>query len=311
MTRVFVDAFVGLQHRHRGAPGPRPGRRVVDRELVEQRLRAGAREALDEMHVFVGAARLTEERQRGDALGFEVRRLDDECVLLPSAARDARVAADRRPGRRRIVQGHDPRVVDHLGVNHDVIARLEQLEDVALVAGNNRRAGAPAKDAAVRQPGILRTIRPLELRRTLGLPRLRPWGGLGELSIPRVGDERGALRPIRLRQDVVEHLATVAGRLPALALPPPGRHLLSIPGFLRRGERFLAGEFVGTLERHLGGIVPDPLQVRLSVRCPRHGPGIRLVRPRRGRLTADHLRQRRDHQRHHREGPLPCRDSRP
>src|SRR6266540_6053566 len=81
VTGVFEYALVGPAHRHRGAPGPRPRRRIGDGEFVEQRIRVGAREALDEMHVLIGAAVLT-ERQCGNAFRSEVRRLDNERIFL-------------------------------------------------------------------------------------------------------------------------------------------------------------------------------------------------------------------------------------
>ena len=53
VTGKFVDRLVDLRHRDRRRPWPRPHRRIVDRELIEQCLVVGAGEALD--HVGVGA----------------------------------------------------------------------------------------------------------------------------------------------------------------------------------------------------------------------------------------------------------------
>src|SRR5687767_9266032 len=105
VTRVFEHALVGLPHRDGGAPRLRPGAGIADRELVEQRVGAGACEALDEVHLVGGPAVLT-EGQRADAEPREVRRLDDQRVLLPAAPRDARVLADGLRGRGPVVERH-------------------------------------------------------------------------------------------------------------------------------------------------------------------------------------------------------------
>src|SRR5947207_13686829 len=75
VTGVFENALVCPAHRHGSTPGTRPRRRIRDCEFVEYRIRVGACEALDEMHVLVGAAPLP-ERLCGNAFRPEVGRLD-------------------------------------------------------------------------------------------------------------------------------------------------------------------------------------------------------------------------------------------
>src|SRR4051794_18813863 len=50
---VLVDLVVRARHRNGCGPRPRPRRRIVDRELVGESVRVGARETLREMEVLV------------------------------------------------------------------------------------------------------------------------------------------------------------------------------------------------------------------------------------------------------------------
>src|SRR5262245_48337243 len=76
VARVLVDEAVGRRPRVLRAPRPGPRRRIVDRELVAQRVRASAREALDDVQVFARAAEA--------GLVAEVRGVDDQRVAFPS-----------------------------------------------------------------------------------------------------------------------------------------------------------------------------------------------------------------------------------
>src|SRR6185295_7089452 len=49
VTPVFVDLVVGVFQRNHGGPGSRPGRRIVDRELVLDRRRTQPRETFDQV----------------------------------------------------------------------------------------------------------------------------------------------------------------------------------------------------------------------------------------------------------------------
>jgi hypothetical protein len=68
MTGVFVDRIFALAHGNHCSPRPRPHRRIVDRELVEESVGVGAREALDQVRVRAGVW------QAGFA--FEIRGVD-------------------------------------------------------------------------------------------------------------------------------------------------------------------------------------------------------------------------------------------
>src|SRR5262249_23784118 len=69
--------FIFLPRHFRG-PGSRPRRRIVDRELIAERILGDAREALGQPHVL---ARALERELLG-----EVRRFDHQRVALPTTA---------------------------------------------------------------------------------------------------------------------------------------------------------------------------------------------------------------------------------
>src|SRR5438445_9399059 len=75
VARIFVDQALRLYHWHLRGPRLRPGRRVVDRERVQQVIGIDTRETLDEMHVRPGAS------QR--RVLVEVLCVDDERGALP------------------------------------------------------------------------------------------------------------------------------------------------------------------------------------------------------------------------------------
>jgi hypothetical protein len=50
VTRVFIDRKLPLRHSNLRRPGPGPRRRVIDREFVQQRVRADARETFNQLH---------------------------------------------------------------------------------------------------------------------------------------------------------------------------------------------------------------------------------------------------------------------
>src|SRR6185503_10114577 len=153
VTCVLEDliAVVTLPRQLDG-PWRGPDHGIVERGAVRQRVRPRAREALRE-HVLLADRRVVERRRadgvdvRRAALAVEVRRLYDERVAFPAAARVA------EPGLRAAVDGltrdrNDACLVDHLEPNHDVTGRLEDL-DAVVVVGRQHRRGQAARDAAV------------------------------------------------------------------------------------------------------------------------------------------------------------------
>ena len=78
MAGVFEYRPDGLFKGQLGGPRFRPRRRVVNGELIPDRVFVGARETLDQMHLFTGSL---ESR-----LFRAVRAIDDQCVAFPAAA---------------------------------------------------------------------------------------------------------------------------------------------------------------------------------------------------------------------------------
>src|SRR4030095_1437228 len=78
VTRVLEERPNGFRPGHFGRPWPRPRRRIVDRELISDRVLVHAREALDQVQVLTGPL----ER----VLAVEIRRFDDERVPFPTPA---------------------------------------------------------------------------------------------------------------------------------------------------------------------------------------------------------------------------------
>ena len=130
-----------------------------------------------------------------DGAGPEVRRLDDERVAFPSAARFTHPVLDLRRERRAAVDRDDARLVHHLEVENHVAGHLHDAHAVVVAIGHHRR-GHAARDAAV--PAVEVEI---------GIPRLRLAGSAqllfmsadrrlpsavisGSLSVRRIDDER-------------------------------------------------------------------------------------------------------------------------
>src|SRR5262245_30060323 len=133
VARVLEDALVGLRHRYGRAPRTRERGRVVHGELVQQRVLVDASETLDEMELVVSPAKT------GPAV--EVRRVDDERVALPLAARIAQPRPHAGRDVRTAVQRNDPRVVNHLVGDDDVARHLKDLDEIVVRTGHHRRTG--------------------------------------------------------------------------------------------------------------------------------------------------------------------------
>ena len=142
MARVLVELVVRLL-RDRVADGE--GRRVhhwiVHANAVVDHLRIDAREALGDLQLLA-----VRPVRRADAVG-EIRRLDDERVAFPVAARVAHVLPDVRADVRTAVERDDARVVDHLVADDDLVRCLHDAQAVAVQ--HRRDARDPARDAAI------------------------------------------------------------------------------------------------------------------------------------------------------------------
>src|SRR5207248_1563186 len=79
MTGVFKQLAVTLRQRDFDSPRPRPCRRIVDCELINERVRIQTLEALGEFHILAASAKWILVR--------EIRGLDDKRVAFPMASR--------------------------------------------------------------------------------------------------------------------------------------------------------------------------------------------------------------------------------
>src|SRR5262245_12191648 len=105
-----------LLPQHLGGPGSRPRRRVIDGELIAERVFGHARETYRQPHVLACAL----ERE----LVREIRRFDNQRLALPAAAVTSRPLADVCRQVRTAVERNDTDVVEHLRENHHVARSL-------------------------------------------------------------------------------------------------------------------------------------------------------------------------------------------
>src|SRR6266702_7417401 len=112
MARILKYRTRSSGHRNLHGPRLRKRRRIVDGKLIEERIRIEAPEAFDEAHVLAGAS---ESRLVG-----EIRRLEDQGIALPMAARVPLPLADMLWQMRTPVDGDDTGLMSHLDENHDV-----------------------------------------------------------------------------------------------------------------------------------------------------------------------------------------------
>src|SRR5437867_1227059 len=103
-NRYFVENWT-VALRHGDLHGPRlcKCRRIVNRELVKKRVRIQALEAFREPHVLAGSSE--------GRLVCEIRRLDDQGIAFPMAARVSFPLADILWKMRTPIEGNDAGVM--------------------------------------------------------------------------------------------------------------------------------------------------------------------------------------------------------
>ena len=211
---------------------------------------------------------------------MEVRRLDDERVAVPAAARVAEVLTNRRRHVRAAVERNDARVVDLLHLNDDVVLRLEDSVHAHVRGEQIRNA---VGDAAIGQREIAGAARTRRLRggrpRAVdGLRRQRR-----QLAVGRILDQRRAVLEVAIGHPVLtvraghEGLARAtcrrAGRGTAQSPntasasgPKISAARASQRGHLVVGEPRLVGKLRRPFERRGAVVLPRALQVGLTVR---------------------------------------------
>src|SRR5262249_17910616 len=131
-------------------PGPRPHRRIFDRDLVGEGLWSRARPSLDEMQVLA--------RPEGIGLRTEVGHVDHQRVALPVAAGVAIPLPDA--GRQMRAAVHDDVALPALALP-DVVEHRDaalRLHDAAETAGGAAKLRQSAGQASLPQRTVLRTI---------------------------------------------------------------------------------------------------------------------------------------------------------
>ena len=113
VTRVLVQRSVVLIQRDVRRPRLGPRGWIVDSKAIIDQVRASPREPLDQVQVLGRSLKLR--------LRVEVRRFNDEGLPLPVTTRIAVPLTDVRRQRRPPIQWNDPRVVNHLHEDHNVV----------------------------------------------------------------------------------------------------------------------------------------------------------------------------------------------
>src|SRR4029453_12188796 len=146
---VLVDRTLARSHGERRRPGPHPCRRIVDGELVTDRVRIHALETLDE----------TQVRSRSPVVRFvrKVGRLHDERVALPATPRIAEPLADRSAEMWTTVQRDHSSVVDHFMGDRHVTGRLNNL-NIVVVQARKACGRQPPGDASLERAAVLGTV---------------------------------------------------------------------------------------------------------------------------------------------------------
>src|SRR3954468_19394417 len=160
------------------------------------------------------------ERRRGSyevALRRKICGVNDECLAFPMATRISQPGSNLRRDVRATVHRNDARLVDHLRVNHNEVARLHDLV-VAVVAGVQKAdPGRAVRDTSLERVAILRPVGGVESP-LLGrgrLSQLRLWSQPRKPAIPWLEDLRG---PFLEYEISVRPKLIVVARAPRLML---------------------------------------------------------------------------------------------
>src|SRR2546425_4194140 len=133
MTGVLVYA-IALGQGDLHGPGLGISRRIIDCELVDERVGVETPETFDEPHVRAGSSE--------GRLIREIRRLDDQPVAVPMTNRVSIPQADGLWKMRTSVDGNDADFMTHLDPKRDVVCALNNLSIVVIGRGSYRRVRA-------------------------------------------------------------------------------------------------------------------------------------------------------------------------
>ena len=309
MTGVFEDRLLRPRQAHHGGPWPGPGRCILERDLILDLVRAHPGIALGEAEVL-GRAPVVAFRR-------EVRRLDHQRVPLPPAARVPVELSNPLVYVRPAIKWNDADIVNHLGVDSDVIRCLRDLIVAVVSRPEPPPPGHAIRDAPDLRPHILRPVGgPAPPRGRRRLPLLTLGGHRWHSAIRRVGNQRRPIVEVALHhpsgavvaraaikrldlfdvlQGRLEH-PVAKGRIPP-GLMMPARRLAQCGHLLVR-EFGPVGERFGPLQGGRAVVRPDALQIRIPVRSARRRPPIgdslRANRHLCERQNGEHRDRRRD-----------------
>ena len=235
---------------------------------VLQLVRRLAREPLDDLHV--GAVAQAVAVQADARLIGEVRRLDDQRVAFPVAARVAHVLADLRADVRPSIERNDAGVVHHLVADRHFVRRLH---DPVAVAVDDRedRSDDAARDAAVVVGEVRRALeRPVAEGAAVarGPTRFGERRQRRQLAVA-IDDQRGLI------ERLLEPRVVVAERAAAVVRPLTGGLVaLQLVGELGLRQFDAAGKLIGPRERNANRAVarPGARKIGMSPRRLRRRP---------------------------------------
>ena len=244
MAGELVDSTVGPRHGQLTLPGPRVGCRIVDLELVEQRVRLEQTEALSEAQVAIPREVAAGIAVVAVAVG-KVRGLDHERVAFPAADRIAQPLPDRGWEVRPTVEVDDARVVDHLGVDDEGVRRLNELIVAVVRIRQHRRARSRERQTPILQAEVFRMLEALQSLQALASDLSGGWRQRRDAAIRWIGHDG---RPARLdgaRAELAIERVVGAGAAPLRRLVrrrlfvAPSRLPFPLRGFGRREDRLV------------------------------------------------------------------------
>ena len=169
------------------------------------------------------------------------------------------------------VQRNHAGVVDHLGQDGDVVARLEKLQVVVVPARQYGRTGVESQNASVPGGQRFRTVREVPHGGAIVFPFLGGGRQGRNPTVGRVNDERGSPVGVHPRAKIYPESVVGAGiarrRRPVYELILDGLFLELRHLFV--GQHRLVCQLPGPLERCQGRKAPRTLEIGMAVGRPR------------------------------------------
>ena len=282
VTRVLVHLLAGIDlvPRNQRRPRLRPGRRILDREFIVERVRVHAREALRDLESRgIGAPGRPRRRRCGNWWSRRPACLPSQWPR-ESPSHWCRFFPDVRPP----IHRNDARAMDHLRRDHHISGTLKNMK-VVVVDGRQIRRRIGADDAAHRQarnpcklsgsPALKRALAAAApQRRFLAFRRQRHQRR--DSAVRRIHDQRRAVvrrdfQSPRIHPVLVVCAVDVGFGPPVAAVAAQVVRQLSWNSAASSSrQNVFRANSAGPLQRRAGGIVPHSLQVRIAPRRMRH-----------------------------------------